>query len=143
MARGAATWLAAGMDAPMLSAAASAFVTERHLATLTTIRRDGSPHVVPVGFTLDPGRGVVRVITFAGSAKAAHARAGGRAAVCQVDGGRWITFEGSVHLRDDAGTVAEAVAAYAVRYRPPKVRTDRVVLELTVDRVLCSSGLRA
>jgi hypothetical protein len=27
------------------------FLTERHLATLTTLRRDGSPHVVAVGFT--------------------------------------------------------------------------------------------
>ena len=31
------------------------FLTERHLATLTTLRRDGSPHVVPVGFTYDAG----------------------------------------------------------------------------------------
>ena len=46
-----------------------AFLAERHLATLTTIRADGTPHVVPVGFSYDPG-GVVRVITFAGSVKA-------------------------------------------------------------------------
>ena len=30
-----------------------AFLTERHLATLTTLRPDGSPHVVPVGVTYD------------------------------------------------------------------------------------------
>ena len=29
------------------------FVTERHLATLTTVRRDGSPHVVAVGFSYE------------------------------------------------------------------------------------------
>jgi uncharacterized pyridoxamine 5'-phosphate oxidase family protein len=29
------------------------FLRERHLATLTTLRPDGSPHVVPVGFTYD------------------------------------------------------------------------------------------
>ena len=29
------------------------FLAERHLATLTTLRADGSPHVVPVGFTFD------------------------------------------------------------------------------------------
>ena len=38
--------------------------------------------------------------------------------------------------------VAEAVAAYARRYRPPKQRTDRVVILIEVDRVMCSSGLR-
>ena len=39
--------------------------------------------------------------------------------------------------------VAEkAVEAYARRYRPPKQRTDRVVIEIEVDRVMCNSGLR-
>ena len=40
-------------DPAELSPAARAFLTERHLATFTTLRRDGSPHVVPVGFTWD------------------------------------------------------------------------------------------
>ncbi|CAN5181174.1 hypothetical protein BH24ACT1_BH24ACT1_05600 [soil metagenome] len=30
------------------------FLGESHLATLTTLRADGTPHVVPVGFTFDP-----------------------------------------------------------------------------------------
>ena len=29
------------------------FLQERHLATLTTLRKDGSPHVVAVGFSYD------------------------------------------------------------------------------------------
>ena len=45
-----------------LSPAALDFVTARHLATLTTLRPDGSPHVVPVGFTWDREAMVVRVI---------------------------------------------------------------------------------
>ena len=36
------------------------FLRERHLATLTTLRKDGSPHVVPVGFTYDEDKHVVR-----------------------------------------------------------------------------------
>jgi hypothetical protein len=32
--------------------------------------------------------------------------------------------------------VAAAVAAYTERYRPPKERDDRVVIEIAVDRVL-------
>ena len=55
------------------------FLRERHLATLTTLRPDGSPHVVPVGFTYDEDKHVVRVITFAPSQKAKHAERGGRA----------------------------------------------------------------
>jgi len=119
-----------------LSDAVVAFLRERHLATLTTLRSDGSPHVVPVGFTWDAARGVARVITFAGSAKARHLAAGGRAAVCQVDGGRWLSLEGPARVSHDPSAVAAAVAAYAQRYRPPKQREDRVVIEIEVERVL-------
>ena len=112
------------------------FLAERHLATLTTLRPDGSPHVVAVGFSYDPADEVARVITFADSRKARHATIGGRAAVCQVDGRRWLTLEGAVRLVTDVERVAVAVAGYAARYRPPKERTDRVALEIAVDRVL-------
>ncbi len=124
------------LDPRDLSPEVLAFVRERHLATLTTLRADGSPHVVPVGFTFDETRGVVRVITWATSVKTGHARRGGRAAVSQVDGGRWLTFEGTVGVTDEPTAVAEAVAAYAARYRPPKERVDRVVIEIRVDRIL-------
>ncbi len=123
-----------------LSSALAEFVAERHLAVLATQRADGSPHAVPVGFTF--ANGVARVITFAPSVKARNARRGGRASVTQLDGGRWVTFEGPVRLRDDDATVASAVAAYAQRYRQPKVRDDRVVIEIEVDRVMCSNGLK-
>lgn len=113
-----------------------AFLRERHLATLTTSRRDGSPHVVPVGFGYDSGERLVRVITFAGSQKAVNAGRGGRAAVCQVDGARWLTLEGTVRLVTDGTGIARAVAAYAERYRQPKQRPDRVAIEIAVDRVM-------
>jgi F420H(2)-dependent biliverdin reductase len=112
------------------------FLAERHLATLTTARADGSPHVVPVGFSYDPASGLVRVITFAGSVKARNAARGGRGVVCQVDGGRWLTLEGPVRLAVDADSVAAAVAGYAARYRQPGERTDRVAIEIVVDRIM-------
>ena len=115
-----------------------AFLQERHLATLTTLRADGSPHVVAVGFTWDGEAGVARVITFAPSKKAANvlAQPGSRAAVCQVDGGRWLTMEGTAHVTSEPDRVAEAVGRYAERYRQPKERDDRVAIEITVDRIL-------
>ena len=121
-----------------LDAAASAFVSERHLATLTTLRPDGSPHVVAVGFTWDADAGLARVITFAPSRKARNVLAapGGRVAVSQVDGGRWLTLEGPAVVTDDPARVAEGVRRYAARYRDPKERDDRVVIEIQVDRVL-------
>jgi len=113
-----------------------AFLSERHLATLTTLRADGSPHVVAVGFSYDTEHGVVRVITFARSVKARNAGRGGRAAVSQVDGARWATLEGAVRLADDAPSVALAVAGYAARYRQPGERPDRVAIEIIVDKVM-------
>ncbi len=114
------------------------FLTERHLATLTTLRSDNTPHVVAVGFTWDPDEQLVRVITFAPSRKARNVAAhpGGPAAVCQVDGGRWLTLEGRATVTDDPERVAEAVRRYAARYSDPKQRTDRVVIELAVDRIM-------
>ena len=117
-------------------------LTERHLATLTTLRRDGTPHVVPVGVTYDPVTRTARVITSGGSAKARHVRdghmldGGARVAVCQVDGRRWITLEGTAVVRDDPVAVADAVQRYAVRYRQPRPNPERVAIEITVDRIL-------
>jgi PPOX class probable F420-dependent enzyme len=113
------------------------FLTERHLATLTTLRPDGSPHVVPVGVTYDPGTRIARVITSGNSAKVRHLRAGrSRVAVCQVDGRRWVTLEGTAVVRDDPAAVADAVRRYAVRYRQPRENPARVVIEIAVDRML-------
>ncbi len=113
------------------------FLTERHLTTLTTLRADGSPHVVPVGVTFDPDTRTARVITSGTSAKARHVRSRpGRVAVCQVDRGRWVTLEGTAVVRDDAPSVADAVERYARRYRQPRVNPARVVIEISVDRIL-------
>ena len=119
-----------------LSGEMLAFLAERHLATLTTLRADGSPHAVAVGFSYDGSDGVVRIITFARSVKARNAARGGRAAVCQVDGARWATLEGVARLVDDPVSVALAVAGYAERYRQPGERRDRVAIEIVVDKVM-------
>ncbi|WP_040791243.1 PPOX class F420-dependent oxidoreductase [Nocardia paucivorans] len=126
-----------------LSPAALEFVTERHLATLTTLRADGTPHVVAVGFTWDPTAGVVRVITDGKSVKARNVRRSGYAAVSQVDGIRWLTLEGPATVLDDPDSVAEAVRRYAERYRVPRENPTRVVIAIRVRRMLSSSTLKA
>ncbi|MGJ5754449.1 PPOX class probable F420-dependent enzyme [Streptomyces puniciscabiei] len=118
-----------------------AFWRERHLCTLTTLRPDGSPHVVPVGVTYDAEAGVARVITSGTSAKAEHVRAAGpegaRVAVCQVDGRRWATLEGRARVRTEPERVAEAVRRYAERYeRTPRPNPARVVIEIAVERAM-------
>ena len=78
------------------------------------------------------------MITFRPSRKARNLleAPGSRAAVCQVDGGRWLTLEGPAEVTDEPARVAEAVRRYAERYRPPGERADRVAIEIRVDRVL-------
>lgn len=113
------------------------FLTERHLATLTTLRPDGTPHVVAVGFTWDAQASLVRVITNGASKKARNVREGSaRAVVAQVDGPRWLALEGVPVVSDDPARVAEACRRYGQRYRVPGENPSRVVLEISVDRVL-------
>ena len=125
------------LDPHDLDASVLTFLTERHLATLTTLRPDGSPHVVAVGFTFDPDAGLVRVITSGSSRKAVNVRAGSvRAVVAQVDGPRWLSLEGAPTVSGDPERVAEAVRRYALRYRQPRANPARVVVEIAVDRIL-------
>jgi len=118
--------------------AAIRFLTERHLATLTTLRPDGSPHVVAIAFTFDPATATARVITNGSSRKARHLRAGGPAALCQVEGRHWLTLEGRGVVLTDPALVRDAEERYAVRYRPPRANPERVVLSIAVDRVMGS-----
>jgi F420H(2)-dependent biliverdin reductase len=126
------------LDPTALSPDATAFAAERVLATLTTLRPDGSPHVAPVGFTWDEKEQLVRIITFASSKKVRNLRTSPhpRAVVCQVVGGRWLSFEGEATVTDDPDRVADAVRRYGERYREPGQRPDRVAIEIAVDRVM-------
>ena len=114
-----------------------AFLAERHLATLTTLRADGSPHVVPVGFSYDPGTRLARVITSGDSVKARNAdRPGAVAALCQVERVRWLTLSGPIRVDRDPDAVADAVRRYAERYRQPRENPKRVALVMDVTRIL-------
>ena len=124
------------LDPSNLPEAMLGFLAERHLASLTSMRADGTPHVVPVGFAFDPGAGLVRIITNGGSQKARNVEQRSRAVVCQVDGGRWLSLEGWGCVTTDPERVAAAVTAYAGRYRQPGQNPDRVAIEITVDRIL-------
>ena len=125
------------LDPAALPAEALAFLAERHLATLTTLRPDGSPHVVAVAFTWDDEARLARVITGRGSRKARNvARGGTRAVVAQVDGPRWLSLEGPARLVVDPEGVLEGERRYAQRYRQPQANPERAVIEIQVDRVL-------
>ena len=121
------------------------FWTERHLHTLTTLRPDGRPHVVPVGVALDHEQECSWVITRGGSRKVRNlldaGDAGGQVATCAVDGGRWSTLEGTGVVVRDPESVARACERYAARYRTPSPNPERVAIRITVDRFVGSAGL--
>ena len=124
-----------------LTSEALAFLTERHLAMLTTLRSDNSPHVVAVGFTFDPTTHIARVITTGGSQKAVNAEERGVAVLSQVDGARWLSLEGKSTVYKEIEAVRDAELRYAQRYRTPRANPKRVVIEVRVERVLGSSSL--
>lgn len=115
--------------------------------------------MVPVGFTWAAGGdgdagdggpagvGLARVTVRRTSRKARNVTGapGGsaRAVLCSVEGRRWVTLEGTARLSEDPDEVAEALRRYALRYeRTPGHDPERVVLRLSVDRVLASADLR-
>ena len=124
----------------LLSDDALVFVTERHLATLSTLHPDGSIHVVAVGFSYRDG--IARVITSGDSRKVNNILADGRASISQVDGVRWLTLQGTARIAREPDEVQLGVDLYAQRYRQPRVNPLRVVIELRVEKVLGSSGMR-
>lgn len=121
------------------------FWTERHLCSLTTIRPDGRPHVVPVGAALDHDRKCAWVITRGGSRKVRNlldaGDGGGPVAICAVDGGRWSTLEGTAVVVHDPMSVARACERYASRYRTPSPNPERVAIKISVARFVGSAGL--
>jgi F420H(2)-dependent biliverdin reductase len=121
-----------------------AFWTERHLCTLSSVRPDARPHLVPVGVSLDIERRCAWVITSGSSYKARLLAAEGanpQVAACQVDGARWSTIEGRASVLTDHESVERAVERYAARYRVPRENPARVAIRIEVDRILHSSRL--
>jgi len=122
-----------------LTSAGLDFVTERHLATLSTIAPWGGIHAVPVGFTFHDG--VLRIITSRGSQKVRNVLRDATASVSQVEGAKWLSFQGAASIHDDPGEVALAVSLYAERYRQPRENPQRVAIHIIPNRVMGSAGL--
>ena len=134
-------WSLMANSTTRLTSDALAFLTERHLAMLTTLRADNSPHVVAVGFTFDPKTHIARVITSDGSQKAINAERSAVGVLSQVDGARWLSLEGAASVNRDPAAVRDAELRYAQRYRTPRANPRRVVIEVHVTRLLGSSSL--
>ena len=114
------------------------FWRERHLCTVTFIKPDGRPHVVPMGVVLSDDPDTAWAITSRDSFKARLLHAPGPIAICQVDGARWSTLQGTAAVLADESSVAEAVRMYASRYRNPRPNPKRVAVRVTVEKIIGS-----
>jgi F420H(2)-dependent biliverdin reductase len=105
-----------------LDPAVLTFLTEFHVALLTTTRSDGRFHSAGVGFTYDHELRTCFLIGQHDSVKvrnivaAAQGGAPVRAILGQVDGSRWLSLEGLITVSDDPDVVADAERRYKVRY---------------------------
>jgi PPOX class probable F420-dependent enzyme len=106
------------------------------LATLGTVRADGSPHLVPVK-CMRAGD-VFWVLTRPGTVKVRNLAATGRASLAEHTDTLWATVEGPGHVSDDPTLFAAANAAYEARFGGSDTWAT-TVLVIEVDRVLHGS----
>lgn len=128
-----------------------ALLAESRLGVLATIRADGRPQLSPVQPSFDRAAGVIRVSTYAGTAKIANLRRDPRAAleVTSPDGRAWATADGTATLTgpgtDPRGPEVQALVDYYSsaagehpdwdEYRSVMVAERRVLVTMTVDHV--------
>ncbi|WP_374523673.1 pyridoxamine 5'-phosphate oxidase family protein [Streptomyces malaysiensis] len=92
-------------------------------------------------FSHAQGASVARIITRKGSKKVANIQAAqphaARVALCQVDGGRWATLEGTATVLTDPDAVDDAAQRYGARYgRTPAPNPERVVINVVIERAM-------
>jgi PPOX class probable F420-dependent enzyme len=121
---------------PRLNNSQQAFLNEPHLAVVTTLRADGSPHATVVW--VDCLDGEVVFNTARGRAKERHLLADPRISVMVVDGEdfhRWLAVDGRATFVDQGA--AEHIEMLAVRYQDvaSTFGPGRVIVRVEADRI--------
>jgi hypothetical protein len=94
-----------------------AFLSEgRRTAKLATVRADGSPHVVPVGFVLDGDEWVL--MTGSDSVKGRNLRRDPRVGLCvdDVDAHAFVTVTGTATLSEEPESLLHWATVLGGRY---------------------------
>ena len=94
-----------------------AFLSDgRRTAKLATLRADGSPHVVPVGFVLDGDEWVF--MTSADSVKGRNLRRDPRVGLCvdEIDPHAFVTVTGTASLSEEPEALLHWATALGCRY---------------------------
>ena len=121
------------------------FLTEHHLAVMTTLRSDGRPHSVMVGIGLVQGR-----LWSSGTqdrVRTGHVRRDNRASLFVFNRDNpwsWLSIESHVTILDGPDAVDQNQALYEVitggppenldEYRQAMVDEKRLIFEFSIDR---------
>jgi PPOX class probable F420-dependent enzyme len=125
---------------PMLNEAQVAFLRAGHLAVVTTLRADGSPHSTVLWVDSDGDNVVFN--TARGRAKERHLLTDPRVSVMTVDGGdfhRWLVVEGRAELVDEGADAH--IQSLADRYQggvpvqPAAPGAERVIVRVRPERI--------
>ncbi|MDQ3752867.1 MAG: PPOX class F420-dependent oxidoreductase [Actinomycetota bacterium] len=120
------------------------FLEDNHAAIMTTLKRDGTPHVARVGVGLVEGR-----LWSSGTRKrvrTAHVRRDPRATLCVLakdNGWAWLGLETTVTLLDGPEAVDQNLALYRAlagepedldEYRRAMAAEERLIYEFAIHK---------
>ncbi len=115
-----------------LSEQAREFLCEDHVAVVSTLNKDGSPHVTTIYYLLADD-GTLVMCTPSRSQKIKNLRRDSRIALCIGEGGRSVSLYGRVAICEDQALVRQDLERLIERYvkdesRRPQLVTTRLQL---------------
>ncbi len=99
----------------ILSAWAREFLREDHVAVISTLNKDGSPHVTTIYYLLADD-GTLLLCTPARSQKVKNLRRDPRIALCVGEGGCSVSLYGRVSISEDQAIVRQNLERLIERY---------------------------
>jgi PPOX class probable F420-dependent enzyme len=109
-----------------LSDQAREFLREDRVAVVSTLNRDGSPHVTTIYYLLADD-GTLVMCTPGGSQKIKNLRRDPRIALCIGEGGRSVSLSGCVSICEDQALVRQGLERLIERYVKDESRRPQLV----------------
>ncbi len=111
-----------------LSSWAYKFIREDRIAVISTVEKDGSPHITGIWYVpMDDGTMIMNTQTR--SHKVKNLRRDARIAVCVADGARSISMYGTAEMITDPAVMRQDLERLVARYIPDASARDPLVAE--------------
>jgi general stress protein 26 len=112
------------------------FLATTSFGALSSIDVKGSLHTAVVGFHFNKDEKIIRIISNKDSQKVKNIQKNNQLSLCQVSGNKWISFFGTGIIHTTQQKVKEATNAYASRYQEPGDSTERIAIEIKIEKML-------